>query len=155
MGKHVIAESQSDSTETPWQELREASFLLRARWGEQLGRLDLSVSEFVVLELCGRGPARASEVARVLGLTPAGATDALDRLEARRLVRRVADATDRRAVQVVLTPAGQRLRRKGRSAKDSTLRYLDQTMSRAERRALSEGLQALTRALRRPAASGA
>jgi DNA-binding MarR family transcriptional regulator len=150
----VVAAPPAVSTDTPWQNLREANFLLRSRWGQELGRFDLSVSEFVVLDLCDRGSARPSDVARAVGLTAAGATDALDRLEARRLVRRAADAKDRRAVQVLLTPSGRRLLKRARSAKDATLRYLDQTMSHEERRALAHGLQALTRALRRPHATG-
>ncbi len=138
-----------DASDAPWQNLREANFLLRSRWGQELGRFDLSVSDAVVLDLCGRAPARASEVARALGVTPAGTTDALDRLEARRLVRRVPDASDRRAVQVVLTPAGRRLLKQAHAAKHATLRYLDGAMSIDERRALADGLRALTRALRR------
>jgi DNA-binding MarR family transcriptional regulator len=151
----TFAEPKPGAAETPWQNLREANFLLRSRWGQELGRFDLSVSDFVALDLCGRGPARASEVARALGLTAAGTTDALDRLEARRLVRRTTDAKDRRAVQVVLTPAGRRLLKQAHSAKEATLRYLDATMSRDERRALADGLRALTRALRRTSAAGA
>jgi DNA-binding MarR family transcriptional regulator len=156
MGRSV-AETPAPAVdeETPWQDLREANFLLRTRWAQEASRYDLSFPDFVVLELCGRGPARASEVARAIGLTAQGTTDALDRLEKRRLIRRAPDATDRRAVQVSLTPAGRRLQREAHAAKESTLRYLDRTMSRGERRALAEGLRALTRALRRTSAPGA
>jgi DNA-binding MarR family transcriptional regulator len=135
--------------EPPWQTLREANFLLRARWSQELARFSLSYSDYVVLELCRRGPARASDVARALGLTAAGATDALDRLEQRRLVRRSADPADRRAVRIRSTAAGRRLLRQANSVKRATLRYLNEAMSPEERRALSSGLGALTRALRR------
>lgn len=143
------------SLDPPWQHLREANLLLRARMGQELSRFDLTVSDLVVLELCDRGPTRASDVARALGLTAAGTTDALDRFEARRLVRRHADPSDRRAVQIVLTPAGRRILKHARSAKAETIRYLDEAMSREERRALAEGLLALTRALRHSNAAGA
>jgi DNA-binding MarR family transcriptional regulator len=151
----AVVEPRSGSPETPWQNLREANFLLRTRMVQQLGQFELSLSDFVVLDLCGKAPARVSEVARVLGLTAAGTTDALDRLEARRLVRRRTDANDRRAVQVLITPAGRRVLKRANSAKEETIRYLDATMSHDERRALAEGLGALTRALRRKTAVGA
>jgi len=150
-----VAVAARTPLDPPWQDLREANLLLRSRMGRELGRFDLTVSDLVVLELCAKGPARASDVARALGLTAAGTTDALDRFEARRLVRRRADPDDRRAVQIVLTPAGRRILKRARSAKDATIRYLDEAMSREERRALADGLQALTRALRRSNAAGA
>ncbi len=134
--------------DSPWHTLREANFLLRSRWTLELGRFGLSYSDYVALEICGRAAARASDVARALGLTAQGATDAIDRLEARGLVRRVSDRLDRRAVRIRLTPAGRRLRRQTHSAKRATLRYLNGAMSPADRRALFQGLGALTRALR-------
>jgi DNA-binding MarR family transcriptional regulator len=140
--------------ETPWHALREANFLLRTRWSRELERFQLSYSDYVVLESCGRGPARVSEVARVLGLTAAGTTDALDRLERRRLVSRTADRTDRRAVRIGLSPSGRRLLREAHAAKRSTVRYLNESMTPEEIAALSTGLAALTRALRgRPGGS--
>jgi DNA-binding MarR family transcriptional regulator len=154
MGRSV-ADNMPATLEPPWQHLREANILLRSRMSQELGRFDLTVSEAVILELCGKGPVRASDVARALGLTAAGATDALDRFEARRLVRRHADPHDRRAVQIVLTPAGRRLLKQARSAKQTTIRYLDGAMSNQERVALAEGLRALTRALERTSREGA
>lgn len=156
MGRAVPdPEPRIASSETPWRDLREANFLLRSRMREALGRLDVTLSDFAILDLCRKAPARPSEVARAIGLTAAGTTDALDRLETRHLVRRRADPTDRRAIQVVLTPAGQRLMKRANSVKEDTVRYLDATMSHDERRALAEGLRALTRALRRSTAAGA
>jgi DNA-binding MarR family transcriptional regulator len=149
MGRTLAAAVvRTEGDDSPWQELREANFLLRARGTRALGRFDLSVPEFVVLQLCGRGPARASEVARSLGLTAQGTTDVLDRLEKRGFVQRAPDPADRRAVQITLTRAGRRLEEEARSAKESMLRYLEHNMSRGERQALAEGLRALTRALR-------
>ncbi|HTW76419.1 MAG TPA: MarR family transcriptional regulator [Thermoplasmata archaeon] len=151
--RSVAARSVAKAADSPWHGLREAHFLLRSRWTQELARFGLSYSDYVVLELCGRGPARASEVARALGLTAQGATDAIDRLEARGLVGRSTDRTDRRAIRIRLTSAGRRLRRQTHSAKRATARYLNSAMSAEERRALSEGLGALTRALRAPSRS--
>ena len=114
-----------------------------------LGRFDVSVSEFAVLDLCARAPAKASQIAREVGVTPAGATDVIDRLEERRLVRRVADPTDRRAVLVALTALGLRRNRETRTAVSSMLREVDRAMTPAERRALALGIAALLRTLSR------
>jgi DNA-binding MarR family transcriptional regulator len=137
------------SVDEPWELLRETHHLLRSRWTELLERVDLSVSEYLVLELCEAGPARASEIAHRIGITPAGATDLIDRLESRDLVRRVADPADRRAARVQLVHAAK-------SAKRSIVHSLDLAMTDSERRALSVGLSALTRALRpgRPSSTG-
>lgn len=136
------------ASEPPWQALREAYFLLRERWGENLGRFGLSFTDYTVLDLCAQGPAKASAVARATGVTAAGATDVIDRLVARRLVRRVADPGDRRVVLIRLTPAGRRLHRDAGSTKRATVRYLKDALSPPEQRALSAGLAALTRVLR-------
>lgn len=134
--------------ESPWDRLREANRLLRARTGSRLQGIGLSISEAVVLDLCSRAPAKASDVATASGLTAAGATDLIDRLEVRRLVRRESSATDRRVVLIALTPAGLRARGAVAAAKAETLRYLESTMRPEELAALAKGLDALTRALR-------
>ncbi|HTP55001.1 MAG TPA: MarR family transcriptional regulator [Thermoplasmata archaeon] len=133
--------------ESPWATLRQAFFLFRQQWTEELARFDLTFSDFVVLDRLARAPAKASEVGQTIGITAAGATDLIDRLERRRLVRRLADPHDRRVVRVHLTPAGRRLRQDASSGKDAIVRYLDGAMTAAERRALADGLRALTRAL--------
>jgi DNA-binding MarR family transcriptional regulator len=143
------AGTAASPSELPWPFLREAYFLFRERWAEHLRRFDLSLSDYLVLELCAQDPAKASEVARFVGLTAAGATDLIDRLESRRLVHRVAHPNDRRVVLIRLTSTGQRLYREARSSTRATLRQLNGAMSAEERRALTAGLVALGRALRR------
>ena len=144
----VRGASRPPTLEAPWESLREANFLLRERGTRALQEFGLTYSDFAVLDLCSRAPAKASDVARRLGVSAAGATDAIDRLESRRLVRRVPDATDRRVVLIRPTPAGARLYAEGRSVKDAILRYLNQSMTESEQASLAEGLSALRRALR-------
>lgn len=111
----------------------------------------LSLAEFVVLELCSRAPARASEVARAVGLSPAGATDVIDRLEQRRLVLRRAHPRDRRVVLVRLTLPGRRAYREARSSVRALLHELSGGITPQERQALAVGLAALLRTLSRRA----
>lgn len=56
-----------------------------------------------------RGPLTMTELSRLLLVSNGNATAVVDRLEAEGLVRRAASASDRRAVQVALTPAGVEL----------------------------------------------
>lgn len=132
----------------PWQALREANILLRERFAHSLQGSDLSYSDFVALYRCERTSAKASDVARALGLTAAGTTAVIDRLETRRLVRRVPDPSDRRAVLIQVTSSGERMLAEADAVKATILRYLDRAMSAGERQALSVGLEAVLRALR-------
>lgn len=81
-----------------------ASRAFFARW-------DLSPSQFNVLNLLADQPdgLTQSELSRALIMHRSNVTGLIDRLEQRRLVRRRAHATDRRAYRVVLTQEGQRL----------------------------------------------
>jgi MarR family 2-MHQ and catechol resistance regulon transcriptional repressor len=70
--------------------------------------LDMCISDFGVLEvLLHKGPQSISEIGRRVDLTSGSITTAIDRLEARGLVVRAADASDRRARVVHLTPDGK------------------------------------------------
>jgi DNA-binding MarR family transcriptional regulator len=138
----------SAALEPPWRSLREANLLLRERWQREVAGLGLSYTDAAVLQLCARAPTRVSEVGRAIGVTAAGATDVVDRLESRNLVRRSPDTNDRRAVRIRLTPTGERLLARSHAAKEATVRLLNGAMTLEERRALAEGLEALVRALR-------
>lgn len=66
----------------------------------------------VLLTLRRAGPPyrlRPSELARAQLVTPGGITSRLDRLERAGLVRRRADAEDRRVIEVELTPKARKL----------------------------------------------
>ena len=71
---------------------------------------DLGFSDFTILEaLLHKGPMLVNEIGRRIELTSGSITTAVDRLEARGLVERSADADDRRAKQVSLTRSGRTL----------------------------------------------
>ena len=72
-----------------WACLREAYHELRRRRIALLREFGLSWSEYLSLQVCAHAPARPSEIAGAGGLTAAGATDVIDRLEERRLERRI------------------------------------------------------------------
>jgi DNA-binding MarR family transcriptional regulator len=129
--------------------LRKTYLALRGEGARLLTRLRLSHSEYVALEVCARRSAHASDIAEAIGITSAGATNLIDRLERRRLVHRREDSHDRRVVLVELTLAGEQLFRQAQLAYRAMLHHLGKMMSDRERGALLEGLAALDRALSR------
>lgn len=71
---------------------------------------DLTHAQWVPLYKLFRGEcATSAELARDLQLDPAAVTRALDRLEAKGLVKRTRSRTDRRVVQLALTAEGRRV----------------------------------------------
>src|SRR6058998_3128619 len=88
------------TAETLWN----ASRVFFTRW-------DLSPSQFNVLNLLYDQPQGCSqiELGRLLVMHRSNVTGLVDRLEARGLVRRRDHSTDRRAFNVLLTPAGKQL----------------------------------------------
>lgn len=71
------------------------------------GRLGLNATDTKALSILEReGPLTAGELSRRTGLTAASVTTLIDRLEHKRLVRRVEDPADRRRVRVAADPAG-------------------------------------------------
>jgi MarR family 2-MHQ and catechol resistance regulon transcriptional repressor len=73
-------------------------------------RLGICLSDFGVLEaLLHKGPLPVNALGAKVLLTSGSMTAAVDRLERRRLVKRQADADDRRARVVHLTARGQRV----------------------------------------------
>ncbi|MDB6111225.1 MAG: MarR family transcriptional regulator [Pedosphaera sp.] len=81
-----------------------ASRVFFARW-------DLSPSQFNILNLLYDHPPGCTqiELSRRLIMHRSNVTGLVDRLEARGLLQRQASATDRRAFNVILTLAGQKL----------------------------------------------
>jgi DNA-binding MarR family transcriptional regulator len=76
--------------------------LLEREQREFAGRFDLEPGEFDVLATLRRAGSAN-------GMTAGAITNRIDRMEAKDLVRRVADANDRRVVRIRLTDRGRRL----------------------------------------------
>ncbi|WP_329340625.1 MarR family transcriptional regulator [Streptomyces sp. NBC_00663] len=87
-----------------------AARLHRKAAGRLLRGLGLHAGqELVMMHLWERGPARQSELIRLLGLDPSTVTKMLQRLEQAGHIRRLPDPADRRAVLVEATDAGAHL----------------------------------------------
>ncbi len=74
------------------------------------GKVDLRLTEFAVLEqLWDSGPTPMVRLSDENDVTKAAVTAIIDVMEGKGLVQRVRDSSDRRVVNVQLTPAGKKL----------------------------------------------
>jgi DNA-binding MarR family transcriptional regulator len=101
-------------------QLSRAGLLLEALQKDSLGTFELSFVEYSVLRILDRaGEGRRqspSRLAEQVVRTTGAMTKILDRLERRRLVERIPDPADRRALLVGLTDDGLELSRKASAA---------------------------------------
>jgi DNA-binding MarR family transcriptional regulator len=72
---------------------------------------DLPLAQLRVCAILYAGPRPLSALSRELNVSLSAMTQIADRLERARLVRRVADAADRRIKSLQLTPRGERIMR--------------------------------------------
>ncbi|HOV96608.1 MAG TPA: MarR family transcriptional regulator [Thermomonas sp.] len=90
---------------------------------------ELTFSQFITIKKLAEGIASVTELARAADLNPGAMTRLLDKLEARGLLERVADPTDRRALHIHLTEAGTAMWRDidqcGQRVRERALRGMD------------------------------
>jgi DNA-binding MarR family transcriptional regulator len=124
-----------------------ASRAMTAVYAPLLDALDLTYPQYLVLlVLWDHDGERVSHIGDRLQLDSATLTPLLKRLEARGLVERRRSTTDERVVEVYLTAAGKRLRR--RAAEIPPCVFEKVGLTGAELAALRATLQDLTRRMR-------
>lgn len=89
--------------------LTQLSFLVQGTLAELAGQHDLSLIQVRLLGVLRDREPAMSELGRHLGLDKSSITGLVDRAQRRGLVTRNVSDTDRRAVQVSITGAGQQL----------------------------------------------
>jgi DNA-binding MarR family transcriptional regulator len=93
-----------------WVAIGQAAVTLERAVDSRLRAWNLNQSQAAALAvLAQHGPQRMSHLARFLLQQTQTTTDLVDRLERRKLVRRIRHETDRRVVLVEITEAGQKL----------------------------------------------
>jgi len=98
---------------------------------------EVSPALVAILDALAEGRAqRVSELARVLGKSRPTVSVEVKKLELQGLLRREADATDRRSKRLVLTPKGRALHRTIAEARRKTLSKALSALSPEERRTL-------------------
>jgi DNA-binding MarR family transcriptional regulator len=114
-----------------------------ANWAE-----GLTMPRLRVLFTLGRGgPVPVGQIATGLGISQPSATETLDKLVAKGLVERTADANDRRVVLVGLTDAGREMIDRPWETRRAVLASALRDASPDERAAIERGLILLVDAL--------
>ena len=111
---------------------------LLIREGVHVNRTALSV-----LATLRSGPRRITDLAACEFVSQPGMTMLVSRLEAEGWARRIPDPTDGRAVNVVITKAGERMLEEAIAARTEVLRRRIARLSPDERRALADAVAAL------------
>ena len=105
---------------------------------ESIASTGLCLSDFAVLEiLLHKGALPVNAIGTRLLLTSGSISTAIDRLQKRRLVRRVPDEKDRRVCQVHLTPSGRRLIKTGYATHAANLERSLSSLSQPEKNQLA------------------
>ncbi|TFV58298.1 MarR family transcriptional regulator [Geodermatophilus sp. DF01-2] len=117
----------------------------RRRWRDTLAPWELSPHHARALRVVvDRAGTRLSDLAEALHIAPRSATEVADALQARGLVERAPDPTDRRAVVLTPTAEGRRAQEEIAAARAADTRDLFGRLDAADRAALARILHALT-----------
>jgi len=117
---------------------------LREKSQETLAPWDITPAYWRALRVLRRhGVMRLSELSEWLRIAPRSATEVVDALEARGLVRRMADPGDRRATLVEMTEPGTEILEAIRGASDSEAERVFGRLSPADRADLARILSQL------------
>jgi len=138
MTSETSPEALGDAFGAVARRLRSASMASLSAW-------DVTPSQMRAIRiLTGRdGGIRSSELAHHLHIAPRSATEVIDSLEAKGLVARSPDPTDRRAALVTLTPRGVGLMADVRRARGLESEKLFEQLSKADRAHLARILHQL------------
>jgi DNA-binding MarR family transcriptional regulator len=94
--------------------------------------------------LVTKGPMTLTDLSRTLGMSHSSASGIIDRLEARELVRRAVDVTDRRRTSIEVTGAVRRYVRELEDGPSGRLVRVLEAASPADRAAIKKGLKLLS-----------
>lgn len=120
---------------------------LRKRMDVELSDCDLTAAQWQVLRVLSiHGQRKAAELAEALNQDPGAITRMVDRLEAKGLVQRLRSTTDRRVVEIELTPHGLSLAPQIADVGVRVLNYSLQDFSKAELAQLLSLLKKLNQA---------
>lgn len=127
-----------------WVVLARAYRSMAAFVERSVASLDIGLSDFMILEaLLHKGPLTMSELCEAALITNASMTAAIDRLEQREFVERVASKEDRRVRRVQLTAQGAALIKRLYVRHERDLEAVMSTIPAAERAELRRGLKTI------------
>ncbi|RRG01014.1 MAG: MarR family transcriptional regulator [Lactobacillus sp.] len=122
---------------------------------KMIQKIKLSKNEILILGLIKEGSQPAmSELANRLGTSPAQITRSVTGLEKKSLVKRVINPTNRRIINVILTPAGNQLIGQHEQAVRTKLQKQLAAVSTADYNELDHALQQAVTILKRTTLGG-
>jgi DNA-binding MarR family transcriptional regulator len=137
------------------QALRNAHGAVHALLQTSLADTELIPTEYRALaHLFRRGELTLTALSTALEITPASTTELVDRLEARHLVRRSPNPTDRRSMLVRLTPKGKSAYEAARTVYRRSVARVSGRMTKAGRNGLVHGIGEFLRVFRSSADTG-
>jgi len=117
-------------------------------WARFIKASGLSMPQFsILMQLYHKGPCGMSEISEGFGITPAAASQLVDKLVQSDLIARTEDPNDRRAKQIALTLQGKQLIEQGIAERYRWLERLDTDLNDTEKEKVSEALEILIRAV--------
>jgi DNA-binding MarR family transcriptional regulator len=122
--------------------LLQAAHAVESRLEEALGEVGLSGAKLAALTQLVEAdePVTLGELAAQCACVRSNITQLIDRLEADKLVRRVADAADRRSLRAAITPLGRERQAAGARKVEAVRRQLAGTLKAIDRGALQRAL---------------
>jgi DNA-binding MarR family transcriptional regulator len=143
-----VTQDQAEASAADGEDLSEAFWAvtrrLREKSQETLAPFDITPAHWRALRVLRRhGVMRLSELSDWLRIAPRSATEVVDALESRGLVRRRPDPGDRRATLVEVTEPGSEMLEAIRGARDSEAERLFSRLSPADQAELARILRQL------------
>ena len=136
----------SPSPTTVFRAMSSASKRLPRYFDKAFGTVDLRLTEFSVLQqLSESGPTPMVRLSDENLVTKAAVTAIIDAMEKKGLVRRVRDSSDRRVVNIQMTPAGKKLFAVARRRHQAVVNGFVSTLEPDEVRVLVRSFEKLIR----------
>jgi DNA-binding MarR family transcriptional regulator len=107
-----------------------------------------ATQRIALFELGDGGSLRLNDLADRMGVSPPTASRSVDALHEFGLVERVPDPSDRRALRIDLTPAGNKLLAERKAKAEAAFAPAVAALSASERETLSQLLRRMTEAVR-------
>jgi len=145
MKDRLDTEQHAPTTEQSIFDLLKAAHALEERVEATLATVGLSSPKFAVLGVlvAAKEPLPLGELAEKLSCVKSNATQLVDRLEADGLVRRVADAEDRRSVRAEITALGRERHAAGATVIEALEARFSQAVGAEDRSAVARMLRSI------------
>ena len=116
-------------------------------WSHFVKSTGLSMPQFsILMQLYHKGASGMSDLSEGFGISPAAASQLVDKLVQADLLLRTENPNDRRAKQVALTARGKQLIEQGIAERYRWMEKLDENLSLEERNKVAEALKILDEA---------